>query len=75
MPNDIIDFLNEDEKHEYVTELWDSIKHETPTACLFGDEGFDDNVWLPKSQVFVRKLSRGYEVKIPMWLAEKKGIV
>jgi hypothetical protein len=64
----------EDEESDIV-EMWDSIKAETDSAYLFGDEGFEDNVWLPKSQVKVEKLSRGYSVQIPKWLARKKGLV
>ena len=62
-------------EEEPVVELWDSIKAETTMAYLFGDDGYEDNVWLPKSQVKVTKLSRGYEVEIPFWLAKKKGLV
>lgn len=72
----VSDFLGEEEKGSYVTEMWDSIKAETDNAYLFGDAGYDDDdFWLPKSQISVRELSNGYEVKIPFWLAEKKGIV
>ena len=64
-----------DDEQDDVTEMWDSIKHETDSAYLFGDEDCDANHWLPKSQVKVTKLSRGYEVQIPYWLAKKKGLV
>lgn len=70
-----IPWYDEDENQEDVVEYWDSIKAETSNAYLMGDEGYEDNVWLPKSQVSLKKLSNGYEVTIPYWLAKKKGLV
>ena len=63
------------DEQEDVVEMWDEIKAETENAYLFGDENCSANVWLPKSQVKVNKMSRGYEVQIPYWLAKKKGLV
>jgi len=58
-----------------VTEMWDNIKWETDSAYLMADDGEQEGTWLPKSQVKVRKLSRGYEVEMPYWLAERKGLI
>jgi len=68
-------WYEDDQLEEPIVECWDSIKAETDAAYLFGDEGYEDNVWLPKSRVEVKKLVNGYEVEIPYWLAKKKGLV
>lgn len=74
---DIEKFLNEiPTGKEDVFELYDEIKVETEKSYLLGDTGTTDNdQWFPKSQVEIRKLSNGYEVIVPYWLAKKKGMV
>jgi len=69
-------FYEDDHLEEDVIELYDSIKHETGKAWLMGDDDTEANdVWLPKSKCHVKKLSNGYEVTVPYWLAKKKGLV
>lgn len=74
---DVEKFLNEvPTGKEDVFELYDELKHETDKSFLFGDKGTTENdQWFPKSQVEVIKLSNGYEVVVPYWLAKKKGMV
>lgn len=58
-----------------ITELFDELKWETDKSWLFGDTGTKENdVWLSKNYVTYEKLSKGYEVTIPVWLAKKVGL-
>ena len=69
-------WYEDDKLQEPVTELFDAIKWETPNAWLMGDsDGEENDVWLPKSQCQVKKLSNGFEATVPYWLAKKKGMV
>jgi len=49
------------------------IKTDTENAILLSDGVSED--WLPRSQIKIRKLSNGYEVIMPEWLAKKKGFI
>jgi hypothetical protein len=51
------------------------LKGETEFALRF-DFGTGSEVWLPKSQVEWEKTpdGKGYEVTIPDWLVEEKGL-
>ena len=56
-----------------LVEICGDIKHDTEDAILLSDGvNFD---WLPRSQIKIRKLSNGYEVIMPEWLAKKKGFI
>jgi len=56
-------------------EFYGQLKRETDDAYLVND-GIED-IWIPKSQVESARLISGedWEFEIPLWLAEKEGIV
>ena len=54
-------------------EICGDLKHDTEDAILLSD-GVSE-VWLPRSQIEIRQLSNGIEVKMPEWLAKKKGFI
>ncbi len=51
---------------------FDSIKHETPNATLFEADGKE--FWIPKSVIGTVDESAG-TVEVPVWFAEKEGLV
>ena len=63
------------------TELRLALHHETGGAVLVSDDGDRESaVWLPKSQVRRGELvgsglPRVYLWDVPVWLAEKEGLV
>lgn len=57
------------------TEYFDYMAHDTNDAYLFKNNDDDENYWLPKSQVEITKLSNGYEVEMPEWLAKEKELI
>jgi len=75
---DIEEFLNEiptgkEDVHEYYDEL--KAESKSKLSLLFGDKDTTENdEWYPVSQIEYHKLSNGYEVVIPYWLAKKKGL-
>lgn len=54
-------------------EVCGDIKWDTDSAILFSDGVNED--WLPRSQIEIRELSNGVEIKMPEWLAKKKGFI
>ena len=54
-------------------EICGDIITDTEDAILLSD-GVSEH-WLPRSQIKIRKLSNGYEVIMPEWLAKKKGFI
>ena len=62
---------NQSERNEERYEFSATIKHETKDAFLL-DVGEEEPMWLPKSQC---KQESPNEFSLPVWLAEKKGLV
>jgi len=60
---------------ETCTEYFDRIDYETDDAYLFKIIDDSRDYWLPKSQIIVNELSNGYEVELPVWLAEQKALI
>ncbi len=54
-------------------EICGDIKNDTENAILLSDGVSED--WLSRSQIKIRKLSNGYEITMPEWLAIKKGFI
>jgi len=60
----------------YQTELY--LHHSTGKACLFSDDGEEDNAkWLPSSQLTMTpaKSPRHFIVTMPEWLAKKSKFI
>lgn len=50
--------------------------HETDKAVLFKESEDEDGVWLPKSSIEVQhKRGNIYEVTLPEYLAQEKGLI
>lgn len=60
-----------DETTEHIDVDFYEMKHETPQAKLF-DFGTGEDVWIPTSQI---EYEDSETIRIPMWLAEEKGLV
>ena len=56
---------------EMITLVWDELIRSTDKAHLFVFD--DEDVWLPKSQITDLD-EKTKTLKIPLWLAEEKGI-
>lgn len=50
------------------------LKHETAKAYLV-DVGESEPVWLPKSEVEYHDDGKGGIVRLPYWLAYKRGLI
>ena len=63
--------MSKQEPVEFTAEL----KRQTEAAYLVNDG--DDDIWIPKSQCLMFELVSGdtYDIAIPEWLAEAKGII
>jgi hypothetical protein len=63
--------LSKKDPVEFTAEL----KHETDNAYLVNNG--DEDIWIPKSQCekFEKISGDHYEIIIPEWLAEAKGII
>lgn len=57
-------------------ELDVALVHETNEAWLITEDG-DNNIWVPKSQceLVIGNNGKDGTLTIPVWLAEKKGLV
>ena len=51
---------------------FDEIKHDTGRATLFDIDG--DDIWIPNSLI-VDIWDHDHQVEIPVWFAEKEGLV
>jgi hypothetical protein len=66
---------------EKVTEYYGEKKWDTPRSITFGDKGTKENdICIGKKlfldgSVTMKKISNGWEVKMPRWLARKEGLV
>ena len=54
-------------------EICGNVKRETANAILFYDGVIE--AWLPLSQIEIEELRHCVEVKMPEWLARKKGFI
>jgi hypothetical protein len=49
---------------------------ETDKAIMVSENGVDDEtLWLPKSQIEYERTRTGVRATVPVWLAEKEGLV
>lgn len=58
------------------TIYFDKLKWETEKSYKFGDvDTTKFDIWIPKRICEIKRLSVGYEIKIPNWFAEENEIL